>query len=121
MSQGSGPTNPVLRRLVRNLRAKGKELDVQLWQELADRLLKSRRSRSEVNLSRLNRHTDKGDTVVVPGKVLGSGKMDHPLTVAAFKFSSRARRRIAASGGKTMEIWELVKENPEGNDVILME
>lgn len=121
MSKPSGPTNPVLRRLARKLRAKGKDLDVPLWLDVADRLFKPRRSRAELNLSRINRHTNDGDTVVVPGKVLGSGKMDHSVKVAAFKFSSRARRRIQASGGKTMEIGELVEENPDGNDIILME
>lgn len=121
MTKPTGPTNPILRKLARKLRAKGKELDIGLWSDLADRLLKPRRSRAEVNLSRLNRHANEGDTIVVPGKVLGAGKIEFPLKVAAFKFSSRAKRKIQSSGGTTMEIGELLEENPEGEGIILME
>lgn len=121
MTKPTGPTNPILRKLARKLRAKGKELDVSLWEDLADELLKSRRSRAEVNLSRLNRYASEGGTIVVPGKVLGAGKLDLPLNVAAFKFSSRARRKIQSAGGQAMEIGELLEKNPEGRGVILME
>lgn len=121
MTKPTGPTNPILRKIARKTKKKGRELDVRLWKELGERLLKPRRSRAEVNISRINRHTEGNDTVVVPGKVLGSGRMDHSVTVVAFKFSSRAKRRIQKSGGKTMKIGELLEENPEGKGVILME
>ncbi|MEA1904674.1 MAG: 50S ribosomal protein L18e [Candidatus Hadarchaeota archaeon] len=120
MTKPTGPTNPVLRELARELRARGKELEVKLWRDLAERLLKPRRARAEVNLSRLNRYSSEGTTVVVPGKVLAAGKLDHGLTVAAFKFSGAARRKIARAGGKALSIQELLEQNPEGKNVVLM-
>ncbi len=121
MPKPTGPTNPMLRKLARKLRAQGKELKVKLWRDLAERLLRPRRSRAEVNLSRLNRYSGEGTTVVVPGKVLAAGKLDHALTVAAFKFSGAARRKIARAGGKAISIQELLEQNPEGKNVVLME
>jgi large subunit ribosomal protein L18e len=121
MPRPTGPTNPVLRKLVRQLRERGKEQKVALWLDLAERLTQPRRSRAEVNLSHLSRYSEEGTTVVVPGKVLGAGKLDHPISVAAFKFSGTARRKIIGAGGRALTIQQLLDQNPEGKGVILME
>ncbi len=113
--------NPILRRLIRSLRKKSKELSSDIWHDLADRLNRSNRSRPEVNISQLNRYTDEENTVVVPGKVLGSGKIDHPLSVAAFDFSNQAREIIQSAGGEVMGIEELLDRNPEGSNVSIVE
>jgi large subunit ribosomal protein L18e len=68
-----------------------------------------------VNISRINRHTKAGDTVVVPGKVLGAGNLDHPVTVAAFKFSKQAKEKILKTGGACVTIEELIERNPKGS------
>ncbi|RMF89481.1 MAG: 50S ribosomal protein L18e, partial [Methanobacteriota archaeon] len=62
-------------------------------------------------------YTEKGDVVAVPGKVLGSGTIAHPLTVAACSFTASAREKITAAGGRCLSIEELVKENPKGSGV----
>ena len=121
MPRPTGPTNPVLRRLVRQLRKKGKEQKVSLWRDLAERLVQPRRARAEVNLSHLTRYSSEGTTVIVPGKVLGAGKLDHPISIAAFKFSGTARRKIVGAGGKVLTIQQLLEQNPSGKGVILME
>ena len=121
MPRPTGPTNPVLRRLVRELRAAGKKQRVRLWIDLAERLERPRRARAEVNLSQLSRYSGEGNTIVVPGKVLAAGKLNHAIFVAAFKFSGAARRKITTAGGKTLTIQQLVEQNPNGKDVRLME
>ena len=78
---------------------------------VAKTLSKSRRNRPQVNLSRINRYaTD--ETVVVPGKILGSGKFDKKLTVAALEFSESARNKINQSG-KALSLSELIKSKPK--------
>lgn len=121
MSGGKNPENPILRRLIRKLRKKGRELKADIWIDLADRLARSNRSRSEVNLSQLDRHSEENDMVVVPGKVLGSGKLSHPLSVAALNFSNRARNRIQNAGGEILSVEELLDRNPNGSNVTIME
>lgn len=121
MGKRKGPTNPALRRLIRRLRRENKESESEIWGELAERLNRSNRSRAEVNLGQLNRYIEEEDIVVVPGKILGSGRLDHPVSVVAFDFSDQARKRIMSAEGETLSIEELLERNPEGENVLLME
>jgi len=110
-------TNPELINLIRSLRKKTRESEAKIWRAVADYLSHSRRRRIAVNLSKLNRHTVTGETVVVPGKVLGAGQINHSLNVAAFAFSEQARSKILKSKGKCMSIPELMDKNPKGSGV----
>lgn len=121
MSKAKGPSNPVLRNLIKRLRKKDKSANSSVWADLADRLSRSNRNRAEVNISQINRHTKEGSTAVVPGKVLGSGRLEHPVTVAAFSFSKRAEKRIQKADGEAISIDELLSENPEGENIKIME
>lgn len=120
ISEKKKPTNPILRKLIRNLREKSKENEAQIWEDLADKLSKSNRSRAEVNLSQINRNTSDGEVIVVPGKVLGSGIMDHSVTIAAFDFSNRAESRILNADGEILSIEDLLEKKPEGSNVRIM-
>jgi large subunit ribosomal protein L18e len=113
-------TNPELITLIRDLKKKSTEKQTELWRNLAERLSTSKRSRIAVNVSRLNRYTKEGETVAVPGKVLGSGKANHPITVAAFSFSDKAQAKILKAKGNCISIRELMEKNPEGANVRVM-
>jgi len=110
-------TNPELTSLIRLLRKKSRENEARIWRDLARRLSSSRRRRTAVNVSHLNHYTQQRETVVVPGKVLGAGKIDHPVSVAAFAFSDQARSKILKAKGKCLSIQDLVKKNPKGTGV----
>jgi large subunit ribosomal protein L18e len=113
-------TNPELISLIRDLKKKSREKQTKLWRSLAERLSDSKRSRIAVNISRLNRYTKEGDTVAVPGKVLGAGKADHPMTIAAFAFSDSAQSKIRKAKGNCLSIRDLMEKNPEGTNVKIM-
>jgi len=121
MVKRTGPTDVNLRRLIRTLRKKSNEEEVSIWKDVAWRLEKPRRQKAEVNVSRINRYTKEGDTVIVPGSVLGAGKLEHRVTVAAWKFSETAKKKIKAAGGEVLTIEELVERNPKGSGVLIME
>jgi len=110
-------TNPELIQLVRFLRKQSRENKAEIWRDVAERLAKPRRKRISVNLSRLNRYTQKNEVVVVPGKVLGAGEINHPITVAAFAFSEKAKEKIKARRGKCVSFFDLFKKNPKGSNV----
>jgi large subunit ribosomal protein L18e len=114
-------TNPELITLIRDLKKQSQESQTELWLSLAERLTTSNRNRVAVNLSRLNRYTKDGETVVVPGKVLGAGQADHALNVAAFSFSDVAKSKITRTKGKCLSIRDLMKKNPTGKNVKIME
>ena len=52
----------------------------------------------------------------MPGKVLGSGTLDHSVTVAAWNFSENAYKKISKIG-KVITIKKLLEENPKGSGV----
>ena len=57
-----------------------------------------------------------GETVVVPGKVLGSGVLQKDVTVAAVDFSGTAQTKIDQVGD-TMKLETAVEQNPDGSNV----
>jgi large subunit ribosomal protein L18e len=109
--------DPVRVGLIEELKAVARKEDARIWQVVARELGRSRKNRREINIWRINKKTKKGETVVVAGKVLSDGDLDHKLEIAAFKFTDNAREKIEKAGGKSMSIPELVKKNPKGSNV----
>ncbi len=110
-------TNPQLIELISMLRKTSKEQEAPIWIDVADYLARTRRQRVVVNLSNINRHTEKADIVIVPGKILASGALDHPVTVAAFEASDSAKAKLEAAKSKCITIKELMEKNPKGSKV----
>lgn len=113
-------SNPVLIGLIRELNRRAHEEKVALWRDIAQGLSKSAASRVAVNIGRIARHTSKNDVVAVPGKVLASGALKHSVTVAAYDFSSIARKKIISAGGKCMSLNELMDRKQKGAGVKLV-
>ena len=117
MPKPTGPSNLIFRGLIDDIRNRGYRENIPFLLKLADELEKPRRSKAEVDLSKLNRVCNEGETVVVPGKLLSSGILKKKLTVAAASFSMSAVENLEKAGGKVMTIEELIKKNPKGTDV----
>jgi large subunit ribosomal protein L18e len=105
MVKRTGPTNPYLEELIHDLKRQKKPL----WKILARELSKSRRTRCQVNLGRINRYAKKGEVIVVPGKVMGSGDAPEKTVIAAWAFTASAQEKIKKAKGKALSIKELVK------------
>jgi len=110
----TGPTNPLLKDLIGELKKRSNEQSVKLWKRIALELEKPTRQRRVVNLSRINRYTKENEVVIVPGKVLGSGMLNHKLTISAYQFSEQAKDKIEKSGAEIVSLLELSKEKPNG-------
>jgi large subunit ribosomal protein L18e len=110
-------SNQVLIKLIEDLKKRAHENKAPIWKDIAHRLSKPNRSWPEVNIGSLARHTKKNDVVVVPGKLLGTGSLDFPVTVAAISFSGTAKDKIKSAGGKSLSIYELVDKHPSGKGV----
>lgn len=91
-----------------------------IWRRVARELSKPRRRRIEVNLSKIEQYAAADSTVLIPGKVLGTGNLSKKVTVAAYSFSESAKKLIGQSGGKAVSIESLHKSNPEGKDITLL-
>src|SRR6266487_3441943 len=113
-------TNTHLQRIVRELREVSREADAPIWRDIAERLERSRKNWSEVNLSRLSRYAAKGEQIVVPGVVLATGEITTAVTVAAFRSSEAARKKIEAAGGRAISLLDLASQNPKGSGIRIM-
>lgn len=109
-------TNVVLRKTIAKCEEQARKEDVNLWDKVATELKRSNSSSDPVNLAKLDRLCEAGDTVVVAGKVTGYGRLNKDIDVAAFKFSDSAKKSIE-SEGNTMSILELLEEKPQGSGV----
>jgi len=109
-------TNPRLRSLIADLKTAARNSGADVWSDVAERLEKPRRTHAEVNLGRIERYAQEDETVVVPGKVLGSGVLQKDVTVAAVDFSGTARTKIDQVG-ETATLEQVLENNPEGANV----
>ncbi len=91
-----------------------------IWRDIAKRLEKSRKNWAYINVGHLERHAKKDETIIIPGKLLGAGRLKKPLTVAAFSHSSSAATKVAKAGGKLVGIRDLLYENPNGTNIRVM-
>ena len=107
----------MLSGLITELKKRSTEQSVSLWKRIALDLEKPSRQRRVVNLSRINRYTDENDIIIVPGKVLGSGDLNHKLTISAYQFSEQAKDKLEKAGAKIMTLFDLSKEKPNGKKI----
>jgi large subunit ribosomal protein L18e len=110
-------TNPQLIELISLLRKQSREQQAPIWRDVADYLAKTRSQRIAVNISDINRNTEKADVVVVPGKILASGVLAHTVTVAAFEASGKAKAKLETAKAKYLTIQDLLEKNPKGANV----
>jgi large subunit ribosomal protein L18e len=110
-------TNPQLVELINLLKTKSRENQANIWLDVAELLSKPRSQSVALNLSGINRNTKKNDTIVVPGKILSYGSLDHAVTVAAFSASEGAKAKLAAAKAKFISIQDLVEKNPKGSNI----
>lgn len=107
--------DPIRKKLIEDIVKTNKE-NFSIWNKVKQELSRVRKNRRNVNLWKISKFTKEGDVVVVPGKVLGYGELDHKVTVAAFKFSENAKEKIEKSG-RAISILDLMKENKKGSSI----
>ncbi|MHA1797904.1 MAG: 50S ribosomal protein L18e [Candidatus Helarchaeota archaeon] len=88
-----------------------------VWRAVARKLDKPKKDSIKVNIFKLNKLTKPKEVIVVPGKVLGDGELDHQITIAAFSFSEKARIKLLEKKVKIQSIEELFESNPKGANV----
>lgn len=110
-------TNNDLQEIISELRKTASTNEAKIWKRVAADLSKPTRQRRVVNLSRINKFTKDSDKIVVPGKVLSVGEIDHKVEVVAYQFSDAAKAKIESAKGRVVTIPEVLKSNPKGTGI----
>lgn len=118
MVKRTGAENYQLQKLM--VLIEGKAKDSKFWSRVLKDLKRPSRQRRVVNVYKIDKLAREGETVVVPGKVLSLGDISKKVDVAAFNFSTEARKKIEEANGKTLSIKELFQQNPDGKKVRIL-
>ena len=87
------------------------------WIGVAKILSGPRRNRVDINLEEINKKTEEGETIVIPGKVLSQGELNKKIKVIALSFSEKAREKLLNFKCEVSNILEEIKKNPEAKGV----
>ena len=112
-------TNQILFDTISSLKKLSTKTGVNTWKAVAAKLAGPASQRAQLNLNKLEKHAKTGETVIVPGKVLGNGNISKKVTVVAFKASESAIAKIEKAGGKFVEIKEYIAKAPKDKPRIL--
>ncbi len=116
MVKRTGPSERQKKELIVRL----ERTKVPIWKDVSEKLASPRRQKAEVNVKRINRNAEDGETIVVPGTVMGDGNMEKTVNVAAWKITPLAEEKIKKAKGAVMTIDELFEKNPKGSNVRIM-
>jgi large subunit ribosomal protein L18e len=103
-----------------DLRKQSRTSKQAIWKTASEEILASRKNRPEVNVGLIARNSKEGSRILVPGKVLGSGKIGHKVTVGAYSFSRDARAKIKSAGGVCLSLREFVDTSASVKDVLFL-
>ncbi len=118
MSHRSGPTNYQLQELLADVNQKA--VASRFWKRVGFDLQKPTRQRRMVNIYKIEKFAESGETILVPGKVLSVGELTKKVDVAALNFSADAKQKIESAKGKVLTIKELLLKNPAGKGVRIL-
>lgn len=113
-------TNRQMADTIQALERASEETGKAVWGALAEELDRPKRRRVSVNLSSIDRNTEEGDVVAVPGKVLAAGSLSKAVKVAAYSFSEGALEKIRAAEGEAMSLIELLEAGVEPSRIRIM-
>ena len=112
--------NSVAMRTARELKKASAAHGAPIWARLAEYMTKPSSARRSINVKRIGQLTKPDDTVVFPGKVLGTGSIPHGITLYSFSISASAFAKIKDAGGRVVTHTSLVDSNPSGRGVVLL-
>ncbi len=90
------------------------------WLSIARKIASSRRKYSKINLADIEEKTSAGDTVVVIGKVLGSGDVSKKVRICSFGFSKSALDKLKKTKSEPVSLIEEIKKNPKAEGIKLI-
>ncbi|MCL5262227.1 MAG: 50S ribosomal protein L18e, partial [Candidatus Marsarchaeota archaeon] len=91
--------------------AQGDAKRAKLWKRLYKLTARPTRRRVEVDLYKIDRNSSKDDNVIVPGKVLSTGALGHPISITAIAFSASALESLKSSKCEIIALPEMMKRN----------
>ncbi|VVC71859.1 50S ribosomal protein L18e [uncultured archaeon] len=116
-----GPESKPTQELAVFLEKASKKNGAPIWMAVAEKISGPRRRRVTVNIGKIGKIVNGGETILVPGKLLSGGVISKPVTIASFSASKAAVDKLAKAGGKYLTLRKLVEANPKGSKVVIIQ
>ena len=87
------------------------------WNEIAGVLSGPKKNRKNLNLYELDKLVGKEKKVLVTGKILSEGELNHKFKIVANSFSEKAREKLLKNGCDVSTILEEIKLNPSAEGI----
>ncbi len=111
---------PQTKELIQRAHKSMKTDKATFWRAVLKRVSRPRSRKINVNLSRISQYGKGDKIIVVPGKVLGSGRVEKKLRIAALGFSQTARIKVEQAGGECLTLTSLIEDKIKGKDVMII-
>ncbi|MDI1495330.1 MAG: ribosomal protein L18e/L15 [Cenarchaeum symbiont of Oopsacas minuta] len=111
---------PSMSRTVSVLEKTSNDNDSPIWSKLVKMAKGKTSTKRVINIKKIAKYTSDGDSVIVPGKVLGTGSISHKIILYSFSISDSAANRIMAAGGSVKPISDAIKNHPTGKGLIML-
>lgn len=90
------------------------------WLKVGQIISTPRRSRVSINLDEINRRSEDGEIILIPGKVLSQGEINKKIKIVALGFSESAKEKLNKEKIDFKTIVEEIKLNPEGKKIKIL-
>ncbi len=101
-------SSPELKQLMITLKKQQKPI----WREVAKYLARPRRKAIAVNIDKINKISKADEIIIIPGKIISRGSLNHRIMIAAFSISKTAREKLAKNA-TIMDVKELIEKSPQ--------
>jgi len=106
--------NPQLRELVIALK---KQKDP-IWLSVAKEIVSPRRKNKSTSLFQINKQVKDDEIVIVPRKVVASGKLEKKIQLAALSFSKTAEKEVSKTA-RIIKIQDLFNQSTKNFRVLI--
>jgi large subunit ribosomal protein L18e len=113
-------SNPIINETLKKLESVPKEQNKTFWIGIIEMISRPNSRRPVVNVGKISQLTKENDVVLIPGKILGGGLVDHAITVGALFMSKAAGKKIATAGGSVLNLVEFAEKYADGSGIIVM-
>lgn len=100
----TGPTNPELKKVILALKKLKK------YPELVKKLERPRRKKESVNVADIEKMNEHKIATV---EVLGAGDLTKAVTIYSWRYSASAKDKIHKSGGKALNLDDLIRNKDD--------
>ncbi|MEM3074370.1 MAG: 50S ribosomal protein L18e [Candidatus Pacearchaeota archaeon] len=87
------------------------------WIKIAYEISKPRRKNISLNLDEIDKISNDGEIIIIPGKVLGNGEINKKIKISAHNFSFKAKKKLKEKNIEINSIYEEIKRNPEAKGI----